>query len=218
MALAVSEPDTARKLPSLLVETAERAGLLRISLDQYRRMIKAGIISEDDNVELLNGLIVRKDNGNSGKRNMGHDPIHRLIVAKLTRLAIKIDSKRRHLSIQLPIECPPDGVPEPDAAVVQGVPEDYKDRLPLGSETSCVIEAAYSSLLRDREEKLAIYASSGVRQYVLIDLVSNHVEVYTDPNPSSSQYQTKRTFAKGQKLPLQLPDGILEIDAAEILP
>ena len=103
-------------------------------------------------------------------------------------------------------------------AIVRGSVRDYTDRLPSALDTSCVIEAARSSLVRDREEKLAIYAAAGIAQYLLINLQNNTVEVYSQPDTIHERYQAMRTLARGEKLSLRLPDGLLEIDAGEVLP
>jgi hypothetical protein len=50
--------------------------------------------------------------------------LHRLVVALLTPLAGRINSERCHLQIQLPVECPPGGAPEPDGSIVRGAPRD----------------------------------------------------------------------------------------------
>jgi Uma2 family endonuclease len=218
MTLAIPSRHDEAGATSPIMELAERAGVWRLSLEQYREMVRAGIIGEDDDVELLRGVIVKKDRGVAGKGSMGHDPIHVLVVSLLTELAVKVNCDRHHLKIQLPIECPPDGAPEPDGAIVRGAARDYAGRLPSAADTSCVIEVAHSSLPRDRGEKLGIYAAAGIGQYILINLQNNTVEVYTEPDRIGERYQATRIIARGQKLSIQLPDGILEIDAGQVLP
>jgi Uma2 family endonuclease len=103
-------------------------------------------------------------------------------------------------------------------AILAGDDEEHARRLPAAKDASCVVEAAHRSLELDRREKLAIYAAAGVPQYVLVNLRNNSVEVYTNPYPASEQYETKVTLIKGQTLELMLPEGVLAIDAGEVLP
>jgi Uma2 family endonuclease len=90
--------------------------------------------------------------------------------------------------------------------------------MPGPGDVTCVIEAAHSSLDRDREDKLPIYAAAGVPQYVIINLANDTIEVYTDPDPASEQYRTKSTLERGDTLALQMPQGVLEVPAADVLP
>ncbi len=202
-----------------LSDLISRASAVPIAIDQYQRMIEEGIVPEDNTVELLRGVLIRKDRSVIGEDPMGHSPLHRVIVALLTTLAARINSERRHPQIQLPIACPPDGSPEPDAAIIRGDVRDYTDRLPGPGDVLCVIEVAHSSLERDREDKLPIYAEAGVPQYVLINLQNNTIEIYSDPDPSAGVYRTKTTCARGGSLRLNLGDDEwLEVAANELLP
>lgn len=209
--------DTVRRLSPVAAAMA-RASIVPITVEQYHRMVEEGILPEDGSVELLGGVLVRKDRSAPGEDAMGHSPLHKLVVALLSALATRINGPACHLQIQLPVSCPPDGEPEPDASVVRGAPRDYADRIPGPGDVSCVIEAAHSSLERDREDKLPIYAAAGMPQYVLINLTNLTIEVYTDPDASTGQYRTKVTLDKTDTLSLRLPNGPLAVSAADVLP
>src|SRR5215208_187489 len=142
---------------TLLRAAAEgKAQIVRFSLDQYHTMIKDGIVPEDSTVELLYGMLVRKDRSVIGEDPMGHSPLHAAVVALISKLSKKIEDEN-HLRIQLPIEIPPDHAPEPDGAVIMGDALDFEDRLPGPKDVSCVIEVAHSSLERDEQDKAPIY-------------------------------------------------------------
>jgi Uma2 family endonuclease len=205
--------------PSALEELSARASVVPITLEQYRRMIDKGIVAEDNGVELLRGILVRKDRSVIGEDPKGHSALHVLIVSLLSALASRVDSERRHMKIQLPIECPPDGAPEPDASIIRGTARDYPDRVPGAKDAFCVFEVAHSSLDRDREDKLPIYAGAGIPQYVLINLQNNTVEVYAEPDAAARVYRTKATSTKGQPLRIHLGEGEwLDMRADELLP
>lgn len=194
------------------------ARILPITIEQYHEMIEKGIVPEDSTVELLRGMLVRKDRSVIGEDPMGHSPLHKAVLALLTKLAVRLDSDRHHLQIQLPVACPPDGAPEPDASIVRGTPRYYLDRLPGPGDVSCVIESAHSSLARDREDKLPIYGAAGIPQYIILNLQNNTLEVYTDPSSESQEYRTKNTVERDGSVSLNLPDGQLTIAARDILP
>src|SRR5688500_16463669 len=162
-----------QRTPSPVTEAVARASIVPLTVDQYHEMVKHGIVPEDGTVELLRGGLVRKDRSGPGEDPMGHSPLHTLVVALLTALAARINGPHCHMQIQLPVSCPLDGEPEPDGSVVRGVPRDYADRIPGPPDVSCVVEVSHSSLGRDREDKLPIYAATGIPQYVLINLINN---------------------------------------------
>jgi Uma2 family endonuclease len=206
------------RTPSPLDDLIDRAGIVPLTVEQYRRMIEQRILPEDTNFELLRGVVVRKNRSSPGEDPMGHGPLHRLIVAILIKLAAKIDGPGRHMQIQLPVECPPYGDPEPDASIIHGQPWDYQQSNPSAEHCSCVIEVADSSLHRDQTDKLMTYAGAGIGQYIIINLEAMTAEVYTDPDRATESYRTKATFQRGDTVTLILPDGMFELPVADVLP
>lgn len=217
MTTAANKSNGARVL-SPVERVRSSARIFPITIEQYREMIEKGIVPEDSTVELLRGMLVRKDRSVIGEDPVGHSPLHKTFIALLTKLAARLDSEEHHLQIQLPVACPPDCEPEPDASIVRGTPRDYPDRLPGPADVSCVIEGAHSSLERDREDKLPIYAGAGIPQYIIANLQNQTFEVYTDPDAQSEQYRTKATVDRNGAVVLRLPSGELTVTAAEILP
>jgi hypothetical protein len=191
--------------------------MVRITTDQYHQMIEQGIIPEDATTELLDGVIVYKDRGDTGDEPMGHGPAHRLAVRLLTRLAATIDSPFRHLQVQLPIQLSALNEPEPDGAVILGSDRDFGDHLPKASDVACIVEIAQSSLERDAGDKLPSYALAEIPQYVIVNLREGRVEVHADP--VAGGYRSRTIVGKGQKVRLNLGKGEwLEVDAGDMLP
>jgi len=218
MSIAAAQPALVRAIASPVAEAVARVSILPLTIEQYLRMIDQKIIPENAATELLRGVVVRKNRSSPGEDPMAHGPRHRMVVSLLTYLTTKINRPGQYLQIQLPVACPPDGAPEPDGSIVRGSPRDYADRMPGPGDVTCVIEAAHSSLDRDREDKLPIYAAAGMPQYVIINLSNDTVEVYTDPDPAGEQYRTKTTHSRGDTLALQLPEGVLDVPVADVLP
>ena len=193
--------------------------MYRFNVEQYQRLIGAGILPEDGSYELLNGVILKKDNGTLGEDAMGHNPPHALVVTLLSELIPRVNGPKRHLRIQLPVVVGPGDSPEPDGSIVRGGPRDYPDRMPGAADTSCVIEVAHSSLERDEREKLPAYATAGITQYVVLNLRAEVIEVYSSPNRVAGEYGTKITLERGATLSLNLGEGeVLEVPAADLLP
>lgn len=192
--------------------------LHRFGVEQYHRLIDEGILPEDGSYELLHGLILKKDNGTLGEQTLGHKPPHALVVALLSSLIVRVNNLQRHLRIQLPVVLGPEDAPEPDASIVRGTARDYSQRLPGAGDVFCVIEVAHSSLERDENEKLPMYAAAGIPQCVLINLRNGVVEDYTEPNTAAATYGRRLTLSKGQLIRLTLGTEFLDVDVAELLP
>ena len=168
--------------------------LYRITADQYHLMLEQGILPDGAPTELLHGLVVWKDRGISGEAPMGHSPEHVLVVSLISDLAARINGPLRHLKIQLPIRVSSGDEPEPDAAIIRGQPRDYANRIPEAADVFCIFEVAQTSLERDVQDKLPIYAAANIPQYIIVNLRSGQLEVYSDPDAATSKYRI-RTLA-----------------------
>ncbi|HRC86517.1 MAG TPA: Uma2 family endonuclease [Thermoanaerobaculia bacterium] len=184
--------------PSLL-EPGELAGL---TVEQYHQMLETGILEDGDPIELLDGLLVQKDRGGAG---MTISPRHRLTVMALMRLDRFLADRGCHVMLQSPLTILPKNEPEPDGMIVQGEPARYRDRHPGPEEVSCLIEVADSSLRRDRGWKQRIYASAGIPQYLILNLLENQVECHESPEGES--YRVRQVLGPGEQVELLLPEG-----------
>ena len=90
------------------------------TLDEYHRMIEAGILSEDDHVEFLKGWIVP-----IMPQNAPHKKALPLVQLALTAAL----PAGWFPNIQQPVGTL-DSEPEPDLSVVRGTPRDYPDGTP----------------------------------------------------------------------------------------
>lgn len=139
-------------------------------------MLGAGILEEDDAVELLEGWIVQK---------MPHNPPHDVALA-LGELALRTCLPSGwHVRQQSAITTA-DSEPESDLAVVRGDIRRYVSHHPQPEDVAIVIEVADSSLHRDREDKGRLYSAAGIVVYWIINLVDARVEVYGNPGGATS--------------------------------
>lgn len=153
----------------------------RLTVEQYHQMIATGILTADDRVELLDGLLMLQ---------MPKKPSHRL-VTKLLRTALEaLTPDGWYTDSQEPITLA-DSEPEPDLMIVQGNPRDYSDRHPSGADLSLVVEIADATLQRDRTVKKQLYAQAQIPCYWLINLPERSLTIYTEPvtQAARSDYQ-----------------------------
>lgn len=204
---------SAQTLEKAVPETAE---IVPLTVDQYHRMIEAGILVSGEPIELLDGFLVHKDRG----PGMTVNPIHASVLDKLPALLGAVLARRgAYLRAQNPITIPPRHEPEPDGAVVRGEPGDYTRRHPGPGDVSCVIEVAETSLGRDRTVKRRIYAAAGIPQYMVIDLAGGQVELYEEPDATAGRYARRLELRGDDPVPVLLPDGGRhDVPARDLLP
>ena len=175
-------------------------------------MIQAGILGEDDNVELLEGWIVPKMS-----KNPPHDTMISIIAEDffMPRLPAGYHCRGQSAVTTTYSE------PEPDIAVVRGLKRDYLARHPGPADMALVVEVAESSLSRDRTVKVRIYARAAVPVYWIVNLVDRQIEVYTDPSGPIAEpvYHTRRDYRVGDLVPFVVDGRELgPIPAQELLP
>jgi Uma2 family endonuclease len=204
---AMSITTTLPPLPPILPPVPVR----RFTVDEYHQMIQAGILGEDDNVELLEGWIVPK---------MPRNPPHDAIVSIVTDILPPLLPKGWFRRVQSAITTTA-SEPEPDISVIRGSHRDYFGHHPGPADMALVIEVSDSSLLRDRSLKGRIYAAASVPVYWIINLVDNLVEVYTDPTgpDPAPAYRTRHDYRIGDLVPFIIDGRDLgPIPAQELLP
>ncbi|HEY7157562.1 MAG TPA: Uma2 family endonuclease [Gemmataceae bacterium] len=177
------------------------AGFRRFSVAEYHKLIEIGILTEDDNLELLDGYLVHKMS-----RNPPHDAALQLIQETLPRLLPAGWCLRMQSAITLSRS-----EPEPDAAIVRGNARTYSTHHPGPADIGLVIEVADSTLDGDRIDKGRIYAEAGIACYWIVNLVDRQIEVYTLPSGATAA----PAFAQRQDHPLG-DDVALLLDAAAV--
>ena len=191
-----------------------------LTTDQYHRMIEAGILVEGAPIELIDGLLVRKDRRSSEKDSiMTVGPDHVSVVQLLQRLLDRlVEPSGHHSRCQQPIHIPPRHEPEPDVAVARGPIQSYGQTHPEPRDIFLVVEVAESSLRYDRDTKQRVYASAAIPQYWIVNLIDRCVEVYTEPDESTAAYSSRQDFTTGQTVELDVEGQALSLDVDAIFP
>lgn len=189
-----------------------------LTVSQLHRMLEAGWLQEGEPVELVEGVLVRKDRSAAGEGRLTHGKRHATGVAMLRRLDRHLDGRGCHLRTQLPVTLSETSEPEPDGAVVAGADDSYLGHHPGPGEVLAAIEVADSSLSFDEGAKLRLYAAAGIPAYVIVDIPGERVRVYGQPEASAASYRLRRDYERGEsfQLPLRGESLILRVD--DILP
>jgi Uma2 family endonuclease len=144
----------------------------RFARAEYHRMAEAGILGEDDRVELIRGEIVEMSP--IGRR-------HRAFVGNLNQLLAVRLAGRAVVWMQNPIVLAEDTELQPDVVVLRRGAVSYRDRDASGEDVLLLIEVAESSLAYDRSTKLRLYAEAGIPEYWVVDCAAETVEVHRAP-------------------------------------
>jgi len=185
----------------------------RLSVEKYHEMIDAGILTDDDPVELLEGVLVYK---------MPKKLPHR-VTTQMTREAIaRLLPPGWYVDAQEPVTTE-DSEPEPDIAVIRGERRDYLhlDRHPGPGDVALVIEVSDTTLRRDRGLKKRLYARAGIPVYLIINLPERQIEVYTSPTGEAEEpdYQQRQDYGPDDEVPIIIEGReVGRLLAREILP
>jgi Uma2 family endonuclease len=182
----------------------------RLTVEQYERLGAAGVLTEDDRVELLDGILVRK---------MTKGEPHSFTSTESRHFLERQMPRGWYLRLESPIRIPGFDEPEPDLAIVRGSARRYVrlKRPPMPSEVALAIEVADSTLQRDRAEKLRAYARGRIPVYCIMNPVDRRIEVYT--RPRGTRYLACELFGPGQEAPVVIAGntvGSIAVDS--ILP
>jgi Uma2 family endonuclease len=163
----------------------------RFTVEQYHEMIRAGFLTEDDPVELLEGWLVTK---------MPKTTRHTYSTQQTRDVLAEIVPSGWHVTDQEPITMA-DSEPEPDVLVVRGSLRDYPEHHPSPSDIALVVEVADATLQRDRTLKLRVYASAGIVVYWILNLVERQLEVYSDPS-EQGEYRQRVIYRESDAVPV----------------
>lgn len=173
------------------------------TIDEYHRMIAAGILS-DRKVELLQGEIVEMP---------PEGEAHAYCSDEAGEYLAKLLSARAKIRQAKPITLPNNSEPEPDIAIVQPLGREYREHHPYPENIFWLIEYANSSLEKDKTKKSKIYAEAGIIEYWVVNLKKSHLVVFKEL--LDGEYATKFILTTGEIQPLAFPN--LSIAVAQII-
>ncbi|MBW4664402.1 MAG: Uma2 family endonuclease [Chroococcus sp. CMT-3BRIN-NPC107] len=175
----------------------------QFSIQDYHHMVVAGILSEDERVELIQGEIVQMS------------PIgvrHASCVKRLIKLFSQSLGDRVIVAVQDPIELSSFSEPQPDLALLQPRGDFYAAGHPQPEDILLLVEVADTTIESDFAERtlceramtIPWYASSGITEVWLVDVNQQVVEIFREPTDNS--YQSIQKFQIGEIFIQAFPD------------
>ena len=175
----------------------------RFTADDYQRMGQAGILSEDDRVELIDGEVL-------AMTPIG--PRHNAAVSRAIRALVTAVGDKAIVLVQGSIRLDLYHEPQPDLVLLQPRADYYASRLAGPADILLIVEVAESSIDYDREVKARLYASAGIQEYWLAELNENLVLAYSASQDGT--YSNLQRYHRGQSIaPQLLPHGVIAVDA-----
>lgn len=174
----------------------------RLTIDDFHRMIEAGILTEHDRVELIDGELI-------DMVPMGGP--HANCIVRLTHSLVRHVGDSFLVRVQLPLEVGEHSEMYPDLCLVRGDLPGLSQANPKASDAILVIEVADSTVRYDRHSKMPRYAAFGIPEAWLVDLPDETVTVYRDPTPNG--YGIATVLRRGYTIESHaLPDLRLTVD------
>lgn len=181
----------------------------RITVELYDKMTELGLLTPEDRVELIEGVIVEK---------MTKNPPHIVATELLGHVLPRLVPEGWYVSSGNPVTlAQSDSEPEPDTQVVRGNPRDYLQRKHGPADAALVVEVSDSSYTFDRRIKWRLYAAEGVPLFWLLDVNRRVLEVHSDPAPEG--YRATQTLGPNDEAALVL-DGreVARLRVLDVLP
>jgi len=173
-----------------------------LTVDDLAAMVDAGILGEDDHIELLDGVLVEMS-------PQGEPHAH-----AIRRLTMRLVPIAAAAGLDVSPQCPLNVVsqislPEPDLAIVPAGGWDAH-----AAQALFVIEISVTSRAIDLGRKAAIYAAAGIPEYWVLDLDRRRLVVHRDP--TGDRYGTVDALTDADSVTAaHLP---VTMDVAEMLP
>ena len=196
--------------------TEEQRTQRRWTVDEYHRMIAAGILGKGnagysrtehqeyrrvERVELIDGYIFEM---------VPQEPPHASTTSSFGNEFVMLFAKKAWVRQQLPLTITPSSEPEPDISVVKIDQNRYRDRHPTPEDVYLLIEVADSTLRFDRDRKAKLYAQANIPEYWVIDVKKRQVLVMRDPN--GGEYQSQSILDISDTIsPVAFPDIVIPL-------
>jgi len=144
-------------------QAAEGLPRRAFSVEEIRRMIDAGVISEDERIELIEGELVMM-----AAKGFAHDLVRNALAVAIAKAL----PDGVMMGAEMTLQFSDNTILEPDIAVYKRVAltRSEADFAQLGpGDLELAIEVAASSLAYDKEVKAQLYAGYGVKEFWVVD-------------------------------------------------
>jgi Uma2 family endonuclease len=173
------------------------------NVTEYDRMAAAGVLSEDDRVELIEGEIIELNP--IGSR-------HAACVGRLTELFGRLAGDQALVWVQNPVQVDDYSEPLPDVTLLKRRDDFYAQANPQPADVLLIVEVADTSVEYDREIKIPLYARAGIPEVWLVNLPKETIEI--SAQPLDETYQEIRVVKRGESLAAKsIPSLTIDADA-----
>lgn len=177
----------------------------RLTVDDYRRMGKAGILHEDDRVELIEGDLIEM---------AAIGTYHFTSVNNLNHEISERATGRYIVSVQNPARPSRHSEPQSDLTLLRPRVDKYANGLPGSEDVLLIVEVSDTTVAADRKVKLPLYAA-GVPDAWLVNIPRRSIEVHREPR--GGRHQQVTVFRTGERISLlMLPEVSVAVE--DILP
>jgi Uma2 family endonuclease len=175
----------------------------KFTVDEFHRMVEAGILQEDDRLELLDGEIIEMPPIGS---------LHSSVVDSLNRLLVlALQDLPATVRVQNPVQLSADTELYPDLALVKAREDFYRGSIPRAADVLLIVEVSDTTLDYDRNTKAARYARAGLPELWIVDVVSSTLEVHREPD-NNGTYSHVSYCRRGESVsPLAFPGTELAV-------
>ena len=173
----------------------------RFTVAEYYAMADAGILTESDRVELLDGDIIVMP---------PIQPWHAGQVNRFTDLLVPSLQRRAVVSVQGPTRLNDESEPQPDIMLLRWRDDYYEGGHPRPADVLLLIEVSDTTLDYDRNTKLSAYARAGIPEVWIVSRQDRRIETYT--SPTEGTYSNVRHAGPNDTIaPQAFPDVTLEV-------
>jgi Uma2 family endonuclease len=175
-----------RSSSAQVTTAAEGLPRRRFTVAEVEAMVAAGVMEEDERVELIGGELVPMS-----PKGSQHEVLKTALLDRWYRLRPDDVSLTPETTFRLSEDTylEPDVVIYPRASGIRGLAADN---------ALLVVEIADSSLRYDTGRKAALYASFGIRELWVVDAVRLTTRVFREP--SADGYRDARDFGAAERI------------------
>jgi len=188
---------------SILLSIATETVLKKLfTVDEYHRMWDAGIFPYHKRYELVRGEIIEMP---------PPKPPHSGCVNRLTSLFTQKLGKSIILAVQNPTTIDEMSEPVPDVLLLKPRADFYGESHPVPHDILLAIEVSHTTLRFDTKEKGPLYAEAGIREYWILNIPKNVLEVRSEP--INGAFTKHEIFKHGQTVsPRAFPEISFRIE------
>ncbi len=173
------------------------------TVEQYDRMIETSVLREGERIELIEGNIIEMSA--IGVR-------HAYCVSRINYLIRQSVKDFAIVSVRNPIQIGELSEPEPDIVLLVRRDDYYRNQHPQPADVLLLIEVSDSSLEYDRRVKLPLYARAEIKEFWLVNLIAERIEIYAEP--ASGEYKFVKYVRRGETLTsINISNLTLDADA-----